>query len=38
MREKLVILLEQQIAGVLPKIEEGEDGDDSEEETRRVRQ
>jgi hypothetical protein len=34
MREKLVILLEQQIAGVLPKIEEGEDGDDSEEESR----
>jgi len=35
MREKLVVLLEQQIAGVLPKIEEGEDGDDSEEEIRR---
>merc|ERR1712166_490938 len=35
MREKLVILLEQQIAGVLPKIEEGEDGDDSEEDDNR---
>jgi len=31
MREKLVLLLEAQIAGVLPKIEEDEDADDSEE-------
>lgn len=40
MREKLVVLLEQQIAGVLPKIEEGEDVDDSnsEDEGRKRRQ
>ena len=32
MREKLITLLEAQIAGVLPKIVEDEDADDSEEE------
>ena len=39
MREKLVVLLEQQIAGVLPKIEEGEDVDDSnsDDQGRRLR-
>jgi hypothetical protein len=31
MREKLITLLEAQIAGVLPKIPENEDGDDSED-------
>jgi hypothetical protein len=31
MKEKLVLLLEAQIAGVLPKIDEDEDADDSEE-------
>ena len=34
MKEKLILLLEQQIAGVLPKIVEDEDADDSEEEGR----
>jgi hypothetical protein len=32
MREKLITLLEAQIAGVLPKIVEDEDADDSEDE------